>query len=60
MLRNILDAYGGSLPDGGYVLFANTGKDIPTYAQMLHQIKIQPELFNGDDDEPIIPCTCTD
>lgn len=35
-------------------------KDIPSYAQMLHQIRIQPELFNGDDDEPIIPCTCTD
>jgi hypothetical protein len=27
LLRHVLDAWGGSLPDGGYVLFANTGKE---------------------------------
>lgn len=27
MLRKILDAHGGSLPSGGYALFANTGRE---------------------------------
>ena len=38
-------------------------KDSPSYQSILHQVRIQPELFaptgNQDDDE-IIPCTCTD
>jgi len=36
-------------------------KDRPTYAQMLHQIRIQPTLFEREnDDDSTIPCTCTD
>lgn len=37
-------------------------KDQPTYASILHQINIQPELFGAtsDEDNEIIPCTCTD
>lgn len=35
-------------------------KDRPTYGTLLHQIRIQPELFAGDDDGDTIPCTCTD
>jgi 3'-phosphoadenosine 5'-phosphosulfate sulfotransferase (PAPS reductase)/FAD synthetase len=27
LLRRVLDAHGGTLPDGGHVLFANTGKE---------------------------------
>jgi hypothetical protein len=34
-------------------------KDGPNYQQMLVQVRVQPELFTGGDDE-IIPCTCTD
>jgi hypothetical protein len=38
-------------------------KDAPSYKSVLHQIRIQPELFgpigNQEDDE-IIPCSCTD
>jgi hypothetical protein len=29
MLRNILDAHGGTLPDDVHVVFANTGKEMP-------------------------------
>ena len=32
MLRNILDAYGGSLPAQGHVVFANTGKEPDTHS----------------------------
>ena len=35
-------------------------KDIPTFAQMVVQIRIQPELFGEEDDDDIIPCLCTD
>lgn len=35
-------------------------KDMPTFAQMVVQIRIQPELFAGGEDDDIIPCTCTD
>jgi len=35
-------------------------KDAPTYQQLLVQIRIQPELFGGHEDDDIIPCTCTD
>ena len=36
-------------------------KDLPTYEQMLVQIRIQPELFGGNnDDDTAIPCTCTE
>lgn len=35
-------------------------KDIPTFAQMVVQIRIQPELFGEGDDDDIIPCLCTD
>lgn len=36
-------------------------KDMPSFKQMVVQIRMQPELF-GDrpDDDEIIPCTCTD
>lgn len=39
---------------------AKFNKDRPTYAQMLVQVRIQPQLFGGDDDESTIACTCTD
>jgi hypothetical protein len=39
---------------------AKFNKDHPTYSQMLVQIRIQPQLFGGDDDDATIPCTCTD
>ena len=29
MLKHILDAHGGELPDGVYVVFFNTGKEMP-------------------------------
>jgi hypothetical protein len=36
-------------------------KDRPTYETMLHQIRIQPELFPPEDDgESTISCLCTD
>lgn len=45
------------------LLSARFRKDAPSYKSILHQIRIQPELFhptgNQDNDE-IIPCTCTD
>lgn len=39
---------------------AKFNKDHPTYSQMLVQIRVQPQLFGGDDDDTTIPCTCTD
>jgi len=35
-------------------------KDRPKYSAMLHQIRIQPDLFPDDDDSSTVPCTCTD
>ena len=48
LLRHVLDAWGGSLPEGGHVLFANTGKehgatfrkDRACYAQLLTQVTV--------------------
>ena len=34
-------------------------KDRPSYGTILHQVRIQPQLFT-DDDDSAIPCTCTD
>lgn len=39
MLRMILDAWGGAMPEGGYVLFANTGKEHPATLDFVHEIE---------------------
>lgn len=38
MLRMILDAWGGSLPPGCHVLFANTGREHPATLQFVHEV----------------------
>ena len=35
-------------------------KDRPSYAGLLHQVRIQPELFEVNDDDSTVPCGCTD
>jgi len=39
MLRMVLDAWGGSLPDGGHVLFANTGKEHHATLDFIHEVE---------------------
>jgi len=39
MLRMILDAWGGTLPEGGHVLFANTGREHPATLDFVHEIE---------------------
>lgn len=39
MLRRILDAHGGTLPDDVHVLFANTGKERPETLDFVHEIE---------------------
>jgi hypothetical protein len=34
--------------------------DMPSFSQMLVQVRIQPQLFGEEGDDDIIPCTCTD
>ena len=41
MLRKVLDAYGGTMPTGGHVLFANTGKEHPATLDFVHTIEQQ-------------------
>lgn len=38
MLRNILDAFGGSMPDGGRVVFCNTGKERPQTLDFVERV----------------------
>lgn len=38
MLRKVLDAWGGALPDGGHVVFGNTGKEHPATYDFLERI----------------------
>lgn len=38
LLRHVLDAWGGSMPTGGYVLFANTGKEHDATYQFVERI----------------------
>jgi len=39
MLWHVLDAWGGTLPEGGHVLFANTGKEHPDTLKFVHEIE---------------------
>lgn len=39
LLRKVLDAWGGTLPIGGHVLFANTGKEHSATLDFVHQIE---------------------
>lgn len=39
LLRQVLDAWGGTLPAGGHVLFANTGKEHPATLKFVHEIE---------------------
>jgi 3'-phosphoadenosine 5'-phosphosulfate sulfotransferase (PAPS reductase)/FAD synthetase len=39
MLRMILDAWGGTMPDGAHVLFANTGKEHEATLQFVHEVE---------------------
>jgi 3'-phosphoadenosine 5'-phosphosulfate sulfotransferase (PAPS reductase)/FAD synthetase len=39
MLRMILDAWGGTLPEGGHVLFANTGKEHEATLQFVDEVQ---------------------
>jgi 3'-phosphoadenosine 5'-phosphosulfate sulfotransferase (PAPS reductase)/FAD synthetase len=39
LLRRILDAWGGSLPDDGLVLFANTGKEHQDTLDFVHKVE---------------------
>lgn len=39
MLRMILDAWGGAMPEGGHVLFANTGKEHSATLDFVHEIE---------------------
>lgn len=39
MLRMILDAWGGAMPKGGHVLFANTGREHPSTLDFVHEIE---------------------
>lgn len=41
LLRHVLDAYDGTLPDGGYVLFANTGKEHEATLEFVREIERQ-------------------
>jgi len=41
MLRQILDAYGGTLPPDCFVLFANTGKERDETLDFIHEIEIR-------------------
>lgn len=38
MLRHVLDAHDGSLPEGGHVLFANTGREHPATYEFVTRI----------------------
>jgi 3'-phosphoadenosine 5'-phosphosulfate sulfotransferase (PAPS reductase)/FAD synthetase len=38
MLRSVLDAYGGSIPDGGHVLFANTGREHESTLEFVREV----------------------
>ena len=38
LLRHVLDAWGGSLPDGGHVLFANTGREHSATYDFVEQV----------------------
>lgn len=38
LLRHVLDAHGGTLPEGGYVLFANTGREHPATYDFVERI----------------------
>jgi 3'-phosphoadenosine 5'-phosphosulfate sulfotransferase (PAPS reductase)/FAD synthetase len=39
MLRMILDAWDGAMPEGGHVLFANTGREHPATLEFVHEIE---------------------
>lgn len=39
MLRHVLDAWGGSMPEGGHVLFANTGKEHEATLEFVRKIE---------------------
>ena len=39
LLRHVLDAWGGTMPDGGYVLFANTGKEHEATLEFVREIE---------------------
>jgi 3'-phosphoadenosine 5'-phosphosulfate sulfotransferase (PAPS reductase)/FAD synthetase len=41
MLRQVLDAWGGSLPSGGHVLFANTGREHPATYDFVERIGLE-------------------
>jgi hypothetical protein len=41
LLRRILDAYDGKLPDGGHVLFANTGREHPATLDFVHRVEAE-------------------
>jgi hypothetical protein len=39
MLRRILDAFGGKIPDGGEVVFCNTGKEREETLEFVHRVE---------------------
>jgi 3'-phosphoadenosine 5'-phosphosulfate sulfotransferase (PAPS reductase)/FAD synthetase len=39
MLRKIIDAWGGTLPEGGHVLFANTGREHPETLKFVDKVQ---------------------
>lgn len=38
LLRHVLDAWGGTMPEGGYALFANTGREHPSTYDFVERI----------------------
>lgn len=39
LLRHVLDAWGGTLPEGGHVLFANTGREHEATLRFVHEVE---------------------
>ena len=41
LLRHVLDSWGGSLPKGGHVLFANTGREHPATYEFVERVELE-------------------
>ena len=44
MLKKIIDAYKGNLPDDIYVVFANTGKEVPETLDFINECQLNWNL----------------